>query len=214
MVLGIYCAGGFGGVVLEMVKEINSKFSRWDYVCFIDDYAKEKLYLNYDVMSFETFNNLYNKFNAHVVIASGEPLGRKKIYEKVKKYGFELPNIIDGLANIKDSSILGEGNIIQDFTHISPSNVVMTFSRIAHDSTIGSHCVFASSTNISGECTVMDCSYIGTGAKVREKVKIHKNSIVGMGAVVTKDVDENNVVVGNPAKILRKNSGSVFKGKK
>lgn len=46
---------------------------------------------------------------------------------------------------------------------------------------------------------------IGTHAQIVGNVKIGNNSIVGAGAIVTHDVPDNVVVVGNPAKILRSN---------
>jgi acetyltransferase-like isoleucine patch superfamily enzyme len=49
---------------------------------------------------------------------------------------------------------------------------------------------------------------IGTGATILGGVRIGKNAIVGAGAVVTKDVPDSAVVVGNPAKIIRYLSGS------
>ena len=44
---------------------------------------------------------------------------------------------------------------------------------------------------------------IGSGATILSKVAIGKNAIVGAGSTVTKDVPENAIVAGNPAKILR-----------
>lgn len=46
---------------------------------------------------------------------------------------------------------------------------------------------------------------IGTHAQIVGNVRIGNNSIVGAGAIVTHDVPDNVVVVGNPAKILRSN---------
>jgi acetyltransferase-like isoleucine patch superfamily enzyme len=45
---------------------------------------------------------------------------------------------------------------------------------------------------------------IGSGSTVLSKVVIGENSIVGAGSVVTRDVPPNTIVVGNPAKILRR----------
>lgn len=46
--------------------------------------------------------------------------------------------------------------------------------------------------------------WIGGNVVVNPGVTIGSNSIVGSGAVVTKDIPENSIVVGNPAKVLRK----------
>ncbi|MNG38364.1 Maltose O-acetyltransferase [compost metagenome] len=44
---------------------------------------------------------------------------------------------------------------------------------------------------------------LGTNATVLPKVTIGKNVIVGAGAVVTKDVPDNSLVVGIPGKIIK-----------
>jgi dTDP-4-amino-4,6-dideoxygalactose transaminase len=51
--------------------------------------------------------------------------------------------------------------------------------------------------------TVEEGASIGTNATILSNVRIGKNAVVGAGSVVTKDVPENAVVAGNPAKILR-----------
>lgn len=46
-------------------------------------------------------------------------------------------------------------------------------------------------------------AWIGAGAIVLPGVTIGENAIVGAGAVVTKDVPDNTIVVGNPARMVR-----------
>ena len=45
---------------------------------------------------------------------------------------------------------------------------------------------------------------IGTSSTILAGVTIGENSIVGAGSVVTKDVPDNVIVAGNPARVLRK----------
>ena len=45
---------------------------------------------------------------------------------------------------------------------------------------------------------------IGSGATILSHVTIGENAIVGAGSIVTKDVPDNMIVAGNPARILRK----------
>jgi len=49
-----------------------------------------------------------------------------------------------------------------------------------------------------------DNVWIGMGAMVLKGVTIGNNSVVGAGAVVVKDVPPNVVVVGNPARVVKK----------
>ena len=44
---------------------------------------------------------------------------------------------------------------------------------------------------------------IGIGARVIEKVRIGDNVIVGANSLLNRDIDDNKVVYGNPARVYR-----------
>lgn len=75
--------------------------------------------------------------------------------------------------------------------------------HIAHNCHIKHGVIITGCVNISGSTVVEECCYIGPNATIRNKVRIGKNSTIGMGAVVVRDVGEGEVVVGNPARPLR-----------
>ena len=52
--------------------------------------------------------------------------------------------------------------------------------------------------------TLKKNSSIGANATLLAGITVGENSMVGAGSVVTKDVPANSVVVGNPAKVIRK----------
>lgn len=218
MILGIYCAGGFGGVTYELALELNAELSRWSKILFIDD-VPEKFEGKKNVVLFKDFVSDYPPEKAEIVIAAGEPRLRESLFKKVKQCEYRLPNLIHPMANARKIQEIGEGNIILNYSYISASNVVMgnnnivmPFAQISHDNAIGSHCVIASAASLSGITTLGNRVYIGTGAKLRENITIGDDAIVGMGAIVVKSVDNESVVMGIPAKEVRKNMGKVFKG--
>ena len=49
---------------------------------------------------------------------------------------------------------------------------------------------------------IMDNVYIGPASRILPNVRINKNCIISAGSVVTKDIPENSVVAGNPAKVI------------
>lgn len=51
--------------------------------------------------------------------------------------------------------------------------------------------------------TIEDDVWIGANSVVLPGVTIHKGAVIGAGSIVTKDVPENAIVVGNPAKVVR-----------
>lgn len=50
---------------------------------------------------------------------------------------------------------------------------------------------------------IEDNCWIGYGAQIMPGITIHKGSVVGAGAVVTKDVEKNTVVGGVPATVIK-----------
>ena len=217
MILGIYCAGGFGGVTYSIAQAINQKEKLWSDICFVDD--NETVSLTYArVLSFDEFTSNYSPENAAFSIAAGEPKTREYLFNKVKSAGYKLPNLIHPDSSAHHIFEIGEGNIVCAYGYISDSgvklannNILMPFAQISHDNQIGSHCVIASAANLSGTTRLEDRVYIGTGAKLRESINVGHDAVIGMGAIVTKSVDIESVVVGMPAKEIRKNTGKVFK---
>ena len=77
-------------------------------------------------------------------------------------------------------------------------------SHVGHNVVIEDNCYIILST-LSGSVHIGENSYIGVRSVVKNQVIIGKNCLVGMAAAVTKDVEDNKVVAGVPAKVLRDN---------
>ena len=60
-----------------------------------------------------------------------------------------------------------------------------------------------SGTPKSGVVTIKENAFLGSNVTILKGVTIGKNSIVGNGSVVTKDISDNVIAAGNPAKIIR-----------
>ena len=71
---------------------------------------------------------------------------------------------------------------------------------------IGKHCHIRMDSMIAGSVTIEDCSVVAPSVALRDVTRVGRNSFLGMGAVVIKDVPPNKVVVGNPARVVRDNT--------
>ena len=106
---------------------------------------------------------------------------------------------IGSLAHIDYNVKIGENTKIEGLAYIPP------LSRIGKNAFIGPNAVLTNDPYPMCDkmigITIEDGAIIGAGAVIKAGVKVGKNSVVAMGAVVTKDVPDNVVVLGNPARV-------------
>lgn len=214
MILGIYGSGGSG----REVKEIAETIKKWDEIVFIDDTIKSDEFKGIKRMPFSMFQQMYSNKQAVVVIALGEPQYKFALYNKVKNAGYSLENVIHPTAVISPSAKLGKGIIIKAGAVVSVDTVIEDnvcleqYVVVAHDVMIHAHTQISAFVMLAGHCEVGEETFIGLSVPVREHVKIGTQCIIGMGSVVVKNVENNVVVVGNPARTLRRVDGeNVFK---
>ena len=200
-VLYIYGASGHGKVVYDAAKRMGLTVAG-----FVDDDEKKSRLLGLPVKRFSEIENHYV-----IALGIGNNRTRKEIYDKVKTRGMEVATIIDPNAVLSDFVDVGEGTVIfancviNNSAKIGIGCIINTSAVIEHDCLIGDFSHISPNAALAGGVKVGSYTQIGIGASVREGISIGNNVIVGAGAVVVKDVPDNVVVVGNPAKILRKN---------
>ena len=135
---------------------------------------------------------------------------RQQIFEKFKEAGYFFCNVIHDSAILAKDVSYGEGlqvmagAVIQPGCKLGSNIIINTRASIDHDCIINNHVHIAPGVIISGGVVIGEGTHIGTGAVIIQGVKIGAGSVVGAGAVVLKDVGDNTVVVGVPAKVVRK----------
>lgn len=112
-----------------------------------------------------------------------------------------------GGVKIHDDVFIGMNNTIArgtiDDTVIGKNTKMADLNHIGHNTKIGCSCTIISS-NIYGSCEINNNTYISASV-IKNQTEIGGNCIIGMGSIVTKDISDNLVIVGNPAKKLRDN---------
>lgn len=213
--IAIFGAGGFGREVLTLINDINKNNTCvWNIVGFYDDGKRKGESVNgYPVLGgIEELNSIDSPLS--LVIAIGSPSAKEIIVSKIKNSNIDYPTIIHPNVLIGDSNsitigkgcIICAGNIITTNSHIGDFVILNLSCTVGHDTVIDNYCAFMPTCNISGEVKIGVGTYFGTGAKIINQKSIGKNSIVGAGAVVIRDVPDNAVVAGVPAKVIKINS--------
>lgn len=157
-------------------------------------YLKEKDKYQINYLAKNTFIDLLNFQNLDVRIEPGA----------IIRENVSLGDKVVVLSN----AVINVGSIIDDETMIDMGSVIGSGTKI------GKRCHIGAGTVISGilepasknPVIIEDDVFIGAGAVILPGIIIKKNSIIGAGSVVTKNVEENEVVVGNPAKFLKYNN--------
>lgn len=212
MILAIYCAGGMGREVLDLARSVN----RWEQIVFVDDVTSQRVCNGAPVYRFSEIECFRD--NIEFVIANGEPSARNLLYEKIKQANYGLTKIISSHCDISSSSNIGNGCILFQ-SRISPNvciedNVAIESGvDIGHDAVIRKYVVLNSMSFIGGYTHIGERTYIAPGALLKDRISVGRDVIVGLGAVVVRDVPDKSVVVGNPARKIRDNTERKVFGK-
>lgn len=145
-----------------------------------------------------------------IVIPLITPGFRKQLEIEIQNSGFKSffnlihPSaIIAGSVRWKDGFNVNAGVVIGANTIIGKQVLVNRSVSIGHDVQIEDYATLGPGCVLGGHTQICAGAFIGINATILPKVIVGANSVVGGGAVVTKDVPNNTVVAGNPAIIIK-----------
>jgi acetyltransferase EpsM len=147
----------------------------------------------------------------NAVIAIGDCAARLRIADTAREWEFELPTVIHPAAIVARGSTLGEGTVVAAQAVINPACSVGRMAIINTSATVDHECLIADGVHIgpgarlAGRVEIGTGAWIGVGATVKDRVRVGARSIIGAGSLVLKDVPEDVVAYGVPARIIRPN---------
>lgn len=116
---------------------------------------------------------------------------------------YMMPNL--GGVVIDDDVQIGAGTIICKGTFAN--TVIGKRCEINAGCTIGHNCVIDEKTLILGTSTIHGNVSVGKESRIissviKNRIKIGKNTVVGIGSVVIKDIEDGKECFGNPARVI------------
>lgn len=207
---------GSGTVIAEAIKDANKKgFNDLQVEGFlhnvnnpgefIDDtpvlglYSKEKI---------EYYYNKGYKFIFSLHRIGGEEDMIKLFYDLGLKKSM-LSTFIHPSAYVAGNVRIEEGVVIMPYVmissgaYISMNTLIMTGATIGHNTRTEDFAHIASQAVVGSFINLGTGSNVGLNATILERKKLGKFSVLGMGGVLTKDIPDREIWVGNPARFFK-----------
>lgn len=154
--------------------------------------------------------------NSHIragtIIYAGNQIGKN--FQTGNKANIRELNEIGDNVSVGTLSVVEHHVKIEDGVRIHTQVFVPEYTTLKKNSWLGPNVVCTNAMypksptvkdNLVGPLIEED-AIVGANSTLLPGVQIGKNAVVGAGSVVTKNVEENTVVCGNPAKLLKKKS--------
>ena len=211
----IYGASGCGRGVMPLARQQlqQSEGLLWELV-FVDDEPPAPVLNGHRVLTYAEWM-VEPAESRHISLAIANSAVREKLAtrclaDEVQFFDVKAANVV-----VLDNVQTGSGVVLCPFVTLT-SNIRIgrhfqanLYSYVEHDCVIGDFVTFAPGVHCNGNVVIEDHAYIGSGAVIKQgkpgqPLVIGKGAIVGMGAVVTRNVSAGTTVVGNPAKLFLK----------
>ncbi|MBU5591091.1 acetyltransferase [Clostridium sp. MSJ-4] len=201
-------AGGHCKVIIDIIKSVDE----YEIVGITDKVAKENI-LSIPIIGDDSIlKKLYDEGVQYAFISIGairDMSIRNSIYKKLKDIGFIIPVLIHKTAIVSTYSYIEEGTcimagaIVNIGANVGKNCIINTGSIVDHDCKIAQNTHISPNVAIAGGVSIGFNTHIGIGSSVIQGIRIGNNVTVGAGAVVVNDVEDNSIVVGIPAKVVK-----------
>jgi sugar O-acyltransferase (sialic acid O-acetyltransferase NeuD family) len=203
-------AGGTSREIAEAVGDINRQESRWNLIGFLDDDpGKQGTAVNgLPVLGRIASARTYEAQFIMGIARLGDPWRRKKIVESVGLGRERYATIVHPTAYVSAHAQVGAGTVILPHVVVMANAVIgdhvliQYHSTIAHDDLVEDFVMLAPGSLLAGFVRLCTGAYIGAGSTIRNDITVGEAAVVGIGAVVIRDVPPNTTVAGNPARPL------------
>jgi acetyltransferase EpsM len=144
-----------------------------------------------------------------LIIGFGDCSARIRLAQVAKRHGFQLARAIHPSAVIAGDVVIGEGSVIAAGAVVNPGSligenvVINTCASIDHECRVATGAHICPGVRLAGRVSIGCAAHVGIGSIVKEGVRIGASSIIGAGSVVLRDIPDNVVAYGNPARVIR-----------
>lgn len=204
---------GSGEITISLFEDINRVTDEWVIEGFLTDIkakgeflGKHKVVGSTEEIKDYVDKGYYINYTLHCTT--------KNKFERILKFkSLNIPREanatgIHPLAYVNPSTKIGYGVVVCPFASTSFASELGDFvhlyphSYVAHNSIIEDYGMLTAHSIVGSRVKVQEGTHVGLNSCIRENLTIGKYSIIGMGAVVVTNVNDFEIVAGNPAKVI------------
>ncbi len=144
------------------------------------------------------------------LVAIGASTARLEVARRLEAIGARPSSLVHPAAVVGPDGTMGVGCLVMALAHVSSSVQLGDHVQVHYGCTVGHDCTLdAGATvlpgaNVAGSVRLGAGATVGSGAQVLQGLEVGDGATIGAGAVVTHDVEPGTVVVGVPARPLRR----------
>ncbi len=208
------------GDIAQIAKYYFDTDSNYKVIAFTVDgqYITDKEFEGKPVVDFEGIETHYppSKYKMFVALSYAQMNKvREAKYHEAKSKGYQLVSYVSSKCSYMsqfphgDNCFIFEDNTIQPFVKIGNNVTLWSGNHIGHHSEIQDHNFVSSHVVISGHCTIESNCFLGVNATLAHKITIAKETLLGAGAIISKNTQEKGIYVPPRTVKLEKNSDQI-----
>lgn len=206
---------GNGGVIAACIEDNRRRFKdeEWIVAGFLNDLEKGGEINGYPVLGgTDEINKFlqdeyYFMFAIHMI---GRNVKSEEVFLRMNIPHSRLATIIHKTAFVANNAIIEPGVFVMSNCYIGPAakigycTLIMANALIGHNTTVGPLCHFSVGSVTSSYISIGKVSDVALGAKVLEKRTIGNYAVAGANSLITHDIPDYEIHVGNPAQFLKR----------
>ena len=202
--------GASNPCILKIIGAINREKEEWKIIGFIDDTPEKqgKEFYGHAILGGKDIleSLAAEKDIAYFNNVFGSMQGRRKVAQILEAHRCRLVSLITpgtDLAFVRVGlDVAIEANVAVDAdVVIGDHSCLKRSSSVGHETVLGKFVFIGPGATVCGRAKIHDGVFIGAGSCILPGLEIGRDSIIGAGAVVTKNIPPGVLMVGNPAKI-------------